>query len=715
MPQNEQGESKRRHLTHAPCPNCQKETWPALQCPSCLLNGCVDCATHLQLGTDALGQPCCAANGALCGACGKPYRLDPSPCANCRRCSACSGALNIDLCATCLTPVDNVIIEHLTVSHQLVPGQGAQGRRQLNVLGVIREVTVGKRGSTPPSLSSVEIDGDIKEMKQYDRGHIIALELHGIDDSLAIAPMNYQFNRSGKWRVMEGTIRGLMKGEAAVDVYNKPLVSKPVIASTNTLSQRAGSTINTDWTMTVWLFYDDALGDARVPVWFYVRVRKGDTLIAHFSLANRCDKAETMPYADEIAEFAAAQTIFQSLTSDDLQAVLIGAHVPADDKWYAQLKSGDLTAPALKEVGPEKHKIIQEVHAEHSRYIIGNALPDKPPYQLLQFMWVANCTAEKQRCKEVFKTMQLTTQGKSRSYDGFQREYLRAFNRWKNAGKLISDASVPDLYDGERTDIWTNLNEGGGREAPEVDHVVPNYQGGANSYINARLVSFQHNHMYREKKTTGAQPVSEKLISMFRLSQVAFFNGSSSKYGKDNKSWTISTGTTPGSINVRIPTNKELASLDANNELTALFTDDALFKDTTKYALLESWHNNREIKELVHDRRAFLLALDATYRRQQAEETLADKYQLSAGRHAAALESFINSAVLTHQGRNSLKKLIDEADMSLCLPSDLLGDDGGLLNPTQPEIFPQVPNPEDEQVYKDAIKAMGQLKQALGI
>src|SRR5262249_51902001 len=87
---------------------------------------------------------------------------------------------------------------------------------------------------------------------------------------------------------------------------------------------------------------------------------------------------------------------------------------------------------------------------------------------------------------------------------------------------LKSDNPTDFLYPDERADIYQELKECGGREAPEVDHIDPSYQSGSNSYINARLVSFLHNHLYREKKTDGSMAVNQQMLAMYQAGKVAF-------------------------------------------------------------------------------------------------------------------------------------------------------------------------------------------------
>jgi hypothetical protein len=329
-------------------------------------------------------------------------------------------------------------------------------------------------------------------------------------------------------------------------------------------------------------------------------------------------------------------------------------------------------------------------------------------------MWEVNQAAAKQGVPPVFTTMEPTAQGSSKPYDGFQRRYLRAFNRWKNGGALRSDA-VGGVYDGETGDIWANLEECGGRAAPEVDHVFPSYQQGANSYMNARLVSFQHNHMYREKKTEGAQPVSTTLLQMFRESRAIFINSTHLRWARGANSWCVDRRVPITTSEVTISVGVGLEAFDADAALLALYGDDALFDAAQGYNLRRSLDTTALPHRLMQIRQKFLQAAAATLQRQQKETALDEKYTRSANRHAVALRHFIDSAVATHPGRVQLKALIDGTGLPLCAPSDVLLDTGGLTNAAAADTFPVMADPTAEAAYTAAINAMNVLKNRLGI
>ncbi|MCU1258412.1 MAG: non-specific endonuclease, partial [Bryobacterales bacterium] len=479
------------------------------QCPGCQANYRTAAgAPHAVLGNDGNGQAVCLGNGRMCATCGLPgrnadhqefedlegHRMCPgsgaqcphcgldvctaicgpehkrtstchgdkcirSVCAECEGCSVCRGALTIDLCATCADVIEETV-DHLKVRHQLVPGQAAQVRRQLTITGSIRPKAVGNRTTPPPSLSTLEVKltlpgmtpyDDILEMKQFDRGHLVALELRGFDDTKNIVPMNYRFNRSGKWRTMETTIGNLMKGTDATDINGGTVRATPAMQSTVGLTLKRKNNLATHFEIEIWLYYDDARGDPRVPVWFYVRLLKSQHLIAHFSMGNRCDKSATMPHADEFAEFAAAEFLFRSVDAHQLKNIKLGAWFERDDELFDTLLPANLSV-----VEPEGYKkpsdlkLLRKLHTDLGKYVVGDPFPAVPPNQLLQFMWDVNQAADHQGFGVVFQTMELGAQKESTPYDSFQREYIRAFKRWKTratGGNLPSDA-VAGAYAG---------------------------------------------------------------------------------------------------------------------------------------------------------------------------------------------------------------------------------------------------------------------------
>jgi cytochrome c551/c552 len=329
-------------------------------------------------------------------------------------------------------------------------------------------------------------------------------------------------------------------------------------------------------------------------------------------------------------------------------------------------------------------------------------------------MWATNAEAENAGLPAVFTTMELGSQGQSKAYDSFQRKYLRSFNRWRNNGLLVSDAAIAGIYVAETADIWPNLDECGGRAAPEVDHVSPSYQQGANTYLNARLVSFQHNHMYREKKTLGAVPVSTKLQQLFRDSKVAFTKNRQSRYGRGDSSWVVDSRVL-SKIEQNIPVQDDLDTLDAIAKLDELFNDDVLFGAAPGFHLQGNFAPDSLLHALRKNRQTFKKAAHQTLLRQQKETALDQKYNLSANRHLNAVRHFIQTAVLNHPERQRLKGLIDGAGIPLCAPSDELLDAGGGVGAAIVEVFPVMPDPTVEPAYQAAIGAMDTLKIALGV
>ena len=71
-------------------------------------------------------------------------------------------------------------------------------------------------------------------------------------------------------------------------------------------------------------------------------------------------------------------------------------------------------------------------------------------------------------------------------FSGAQRTLILAHNRKKNKGKLKSDASNDPHQD--------LVEETGSKNSAEIDHIIPKSSGGANHYLNARVISWQLNN-----------------------------------------------------------------------------------------------------------------------------------------------------------------------------------------------------------------------------
>lgn len=651
---------------------------PSTRCPACGQDFCnAQCAGGHPFAVDVGGHPVCAGvldapcavcAGRVCDAvcravhtvtiafCGHPAcPATVTTCAKCAHtyCRGCKAAdITVDVCGTCLAAA-NEKVASINVRHAVIPGTGATLRRTLAAEGPIGVRVVGERGTPPPPLSTGKTDAaaEIAEMKQYDRGHLIALELNGEDSSYAIAPMIRQFNRAGTWRKMEETIVALLGGTPAVDVNGAPVTADTSSVRTAIdVSLRTVNTVDANWHMEVFLFYHDARGDVRVPVWFYVRVSYKKRLWTHFSLANRCNEPAALPGRTESIEFQAATDIYAGLSSAQRKQIV-----------------SDTTRLMYRDPG----------------------VAPAPPNQILEFMDEVNAYCRASALGVVFTTMQAVGKGPGTPYDDFQRPILRKYNRWKHVGVLTSDVSRDWLYEGERKDAYAVLSECGSRNAPEVDHVNPSYQGGGNFYINARLVSFYHNHLYREKKVLGSRKVNEELLALYRnktyTERLVFTNRALvAQYWWNDDDLQMAVGGVPAKI--YLPGGEVLdRTQTAQQFLDTHFSDDALFGAgrNLKFGVLNAFDPYRDLTvwAMVRARQTFLQAADEREVKYAAEVALLPKYDDSIARHHAGLQAFIDDAA--HPERVRLLALIaaarDTADqpLPLCRPSDVLLPGGG--------------------------------------
>lgn len=664
---------------------------PHTQCPACAKLFCnAQCigghASVLDVGghpvcADVLNAACPVCNGRVCDAVCKAAHVvadltcghqacpataaTVATCAGCAEtyCGICKGAaVTVDLCAACGVE-KSYQTGSINVRHALIPGKAAALSRTHTAEGPIRAVAVGDRATPPPPLSTGKTDSaaDIGDMKQWDRGHLIALELDGVDDSYAIAPMMRQFNRAGTWRKMEETIVALIGGTDAEDVNGATVAATGSAPTVIDVSLRTMNTVDANWHMEVYLFYHED-GDPRVPVWFYVRVLYKKKLWTHFSHANRCNEPAALPSRTESIEFQAATDIYAALSS---------AH-------RGQIAS-DLTRGMYRDAG-----------------VVG-----APPNQILEFMDEVNAFCTLHSLARVFTVMQDVTKKASTAYDDFQRPILRKYKRWQHAGPLRSDVPTDWLYELERKDIYQVLSECGNRSAPEVDHVNPSYQGGGNFYINARLVSFYHNHLYREKKVIGSMRVNEELFALYRTDAkprpLAFMSTASSLSDVTGRSefklrfWTA-TGEKvhPASFVVAAISIKSDGVVNGTTAaaqfLDTHFADDVLFgvgRTLNPGVGSAIWpYQDGTVWAMVQARQTFLQAHDDREKKYAVEAGLLPAYKDSIDAHEAGLAAFI--ADQNHPERKRLLKLIGDAKktggqpLPLCKPSDVLLAGGGL-------------------------------------
>jgi hypothetical protein len=116
------------------------------------------------------------------------------------------------------------------------------------------------------------------------------------------------------------------------------------------------------------------------------------------------------------------------------------------------------------------------------------------PYAILDYL-VANYNNWPRKLAYEGDEYDMTSGGKRQPGYGFhenQKLLIKFYNAYKNKGWLVSDGRQDidhgQYYHGPH-DTKLELNDKGGDDAPEVDHLVPESQGGSNCYCNARLVS----------------------------------------------------------------------------------------------------------------------------------------------------------------------------------------------------------------------------------
>ncbi len=90
------------------------------------------------------------------------------------------------------------------------------------------------------------------------------------------------------------------------------------------------------------------------------------------------------------------------------------------------------------------------------------------------------------------------------TYQSWQTDWLIRYNKRLNGGAMESDswdASGAHVY----RDPHQVLLEAGRKNRPEADHIVPNSYGGANFFVNARLVSWELNNSIQRVASASAK------------------------------------------------------------------------------------------------------------------------------------------------------------------------------------------------------------------
>lgn len=468
------------------------------------------------------------------------------------------------------------------------------------------------------------------ELREFDKGHVIALMLGGVDDSWQIVPQARSCNR-GTWLNMEGQIwRMLPSGSdetpeldeltSVVDTKPVLLASVPVQTTDKSKSDKNEiqpskmkdeaqpingnlMVVNThnlrSITVEVFIYYH-ALGDPRIPVWFYVQVYQGSKQnkkigLAHYSFANGRLEGGAMPTKEEIAEFVRAHKALGYPTDPCDQQT---AKKIADGAWYPDppyraldwlyknksgiipnqtfaadsfpprqiaiirkynrwLNCGKLMSdyrPAVRKyllgklaqgaqlynkilqrqkLGPEE-LILLDDKIDDAKYKIDSYVTEQ---RLAEFKEMSaekvieerqavikesnKLAKEKETASEsrqmAISALTGTLTNKNLKLDelAMLKSELEAYEKVKQAGAGVQLTEYEsnavrraqaaynfqqDDVASEEPELYEELDETGGRNYPEVDHVVPKNRAGRNTYLNARLVSFAHNHIYRDKK-----------------------------------------------------------------------------------------------------------------------------------------------------------------------------------------------------------------------
>ncbi|HYC91262.1 MAG TPA: DNA/RNA non-specific endonuclease [Thermoanaerobaculia bacterium] len=612
----------------------------AATCKHCKLVYCSVHETHAELTADCdSSHKSCAVAAVACTECNELF---------CRACQR--DKTRRTLCVVCLKKSRKSGLVKLSIhaEDERVPGTDDR-RRQTWLAGPLKSSSSKGRATPPPPLSSGKTEKeDIEELKQFDRGHLLALELGGVDHSSNIAPMIREFNQSGKWRQMEIALGGLLGKQSLYDVDGGEISATDVEKKIATFTLRSPLTVNVvSWIFEVRLFYDDLVGDSRIPVWFYVRLLRGDKVAAHFSFANRCGKTATMPDASDQLEFIAADDLYRKLSKE------------------------------------QRDKLVWEAMRDDYR----DAGDPSRPNQLLQFMHDVNFLCREKGLELVFERMQVEAQKGSTAYTDFQRAILRKFNRWKNAGKFLSDAQK-GAFEGEEADVHQTLDECGGRSAPEVDHIDPSYTSGANSYMNARLVSAQHNHLYREKKESGAKSLDRLLHDLWLAGELAFW------YEDDARTVTGKTTFTALRSKYMVHDQEVFESGKVAEFLQKYFADDVVFDSKLNLNIKNSnWpYEPFRGDDLVAKRQTFLKAERSRLEKYQKEKNLNAAYVTSRQALEKGVQTFIDDK--DHPERKELMLLLADTKKKLCWPSDVLKTDGGETAAVDSSMFEALA-PED--------------------
>lgn len=382
-----------------------------------------------------------------------------------------------------------------------------------------------KEGDEEAATAEQEEDelGTLGELREFDKGHLVALFLGGVDSSWNIIPQVRDCNRNA-WLSMENELYQVTKDKVG------SLAAVGVAVDRNTLGRKAVR-------MYIYPFYADLgglkeIGDPRIPVWLYVQVRLGKKAIAHYSFANNCRKVTKFPGDEMIHCFKRAHKALGMAYPNpanpipEVQAKFQELYVdPPPDVIMLTTTPDECALAVMNQADERRKRILQWRHKDESLKLVQadidnllrstdeklkddidhyqNALrcvdTRSGPYRALQ--WLYNNTGHCDGTKCV--PAQSFVAG---PFEVPQIEVIRKYNLWVNGGRMISDAAEQfndqPWNEDERPDPYGNMDESSGQAYPEVDHIVPKKLLGLNSYSNARLVSFSLNHIYREKPSS---------------------------------------------------------------------------------------------------------------------------------------------------------------------------------------------------------------------
>jgi len=259
-----------------------------------------------------------------------------------------------------------------------------------------------------------------------------------------------------------GDVDGFDRGHVAAENLGGGNVSNNVVPMFSTFHQAGGAWRHLEvflkaqhqahgpLTLAVDITY--TLEDVRVPSNFYVTAQTaGGVFLSYNGIAlNR------FPFVH-----AGVGPVHQDVSQDELAPVIFKTMKLIEQRDWRVEKNIDY-----------RHPLVDERER-------------KRPYAALDYLWVTDH-------KLIRKRLGKYTPGNRKKFTDRQKALILFVNRLVNDGWLRSD------YGG---DITTPLPSGvGGRDAVQIDHVLPVLSGGGNLFSNARICSGSFNNFKRTKK-----------------------------------------------------------------------------------------------------------------------------------------------------------------------------------------------------------------------